>query len=87
MPWVVVGMCSRHHACLLCCVHSMRLARLPFTVLFCLVWIDAAVVTPFHLVSERSEFANVLEEGGVQDDDGADSASATDNGQGHLMLI
>ena len=25
-----VGMRSRHHACLLCCVHSMRVARVPF---------------------------------------------------------
>ena len=35
MPWPVVGMWSRHHACLLCCVHSIRLARvlLPLFVL------------------------------------------------------
>ena len=40
-----------------------------------------------RFTSERSEFANHLEEGSVQDDNGADSATATDNGQGQLMLI
>ena len=27
----LVGTRSRHHACLLCCVHSMRLTRVPFS--------------------------------------------------------
>ena len=52
---------------------------------------DASGVTPLReasipSVSDRREFANVVEKGSAQDDDEADSASATDNGQGKLVL-